>query len=543
MMIRRSLAILALAAGVAVFATVASARLVSVEWLRDNLANPDVVLIDASPSRLHAAKHIPGAIGVDLYAYGSPNDVARAEMERRIRSWGISPGKKVVIYDEGASMTATWMFYDLHYHGHPASDLAVLDGGLAKWEAQGGTVTRETTPPPSPGTFTVGSLRESERVRLAEFLTASGEPGKRTLVDALDASYHFGATKFFDRAGHVPHAVMLPVADLFNADKTFKSPAEIAKIARFLNIAADRPVYTYCGGGIAATVPWFALRFIAGYPDVRVYRESQLEWLQDERGLPLWTYAAPSLQREKTWLNGWNSPLLRMYGATRLSIVDVRSPDAYRENHLPFALNVPSDIFHAHLRDAGKLASALGASGVDPASEAVIVSDGGVTPASALAFLMLERIGQRKVSLLVDSIDDWAFAGYPLTKQVPAVRPKQSPLDVAIPPAAASTSLRDGTIADRPQDAAAPFPRVYVASGATAPQARPDARTVHVPYTSLLTPEGKPKPAHEIWSMLAKAGVPRYAELVVFADEPGHAAVNYFVLRLMGFPDVKVLLL
>ena len=55
--------------------------------------------------------------------------------------------------------------------------------------------------------------------------------------------------------------------------------------------------------------------------------------------------------------------------------------------------------------------------------------------------------------------------------------------------------------------------------------------------------DGTPKAAKDIWSVLDKAGVPGYAELVCISDDPGEAAGNYFVLRLMGWPDVKILLI
>ena len=61
-----------------------------------------------------------------------------------------------------------------------------------------------------------------------------------------------------------------------------------------------------------------------------------------------------------------------------------------------------------------------------------------------------------------------------------------------------------------------------------------------MPYTELLNADGSPKPAKDIWSIIAKAGVPRYAEIVCFSDDPGEAAVNYYILKLMGFPDIKV---
>jgi 3-mercaptopyruvate sulfurtransferase SseA len=64
-----------------------------------------------------------------------------------------------------------------------------------------------------------------------------------------------------------------------------------------------------------------------------------------------------------------------------------------------------------------------------------------------------------------------------------------------------------------------------------------------VPYTDLLNPGGTPKLAKDIWNILAKAGLPRHAEIICVADDPGEAAANYFILKLMGFPNVKVLLM
>ena len=110
-------------------------RLVSVEWLQQHRA--DVVLLDASLTHHHLAGHIPGAVSADLYRYGV-SEPTPAAMEQRIRSWGLSPGRKVVVYDKGGDMMAPRLFYDLYYHGAQAADLFILDGGLAQWRAQGG---------------------------------------------------------------------------------------------------------------------------------------------------------------------------------------------------------------------------------------------------------------------------------------------------------------------------------------------------------------------------------------------------------------------
>jgi 3-mercaptopyruvate sulfurtransferase SseA len=72
-------------------------------------------------------------------------------------------------------------------------------------------------------------------------------------------------------------------------------------MASHLGVRPEQQVYSYCGGGIAAAVPFFALRQIAGYPQVKLYVGSQLDWVRDSRDLPLWTYAAPHLARSAPW--------------------------------------------------------------------------------------------------------------------------------------------------------------------------------------------------------------------------------------------------
>jgi thiosulfate/3-mercaptopyruvate sulfurtransferase len=457
-----------------------------------------------------------------------------SQLEGRLQSWGISAGRKIVVYDQGATNMATWLFWELYHAGFPAQDLFLLDGGFAKWKELGGEVSKDPTPPPAKGSFRIVKAREDVRVRLPEFFAASGDPNNNVVIEALEPNLHYGDNKFFDRPGHIPKSIMWPNEDFYNKDKTFKSAEEIRRMAAYLGIDPAKEVHSHCGGGIAATVPFFALKFIADYPKVKVYKESQLEWLKDERGLPMWTYDAPFLRREMAWLNGWNSRMMRGYGVSQVSIIDVRPADAYKQGHVPFALNIPAETFRSHLREPAKLAALLGPSGVDPSHEAVIVSQGGLNASSALAFIALEKLGQKRVSILMEPIDEWGLQGFPITKEATIVGAPKSPQEFAVALA---------TYAPRPETAKAPsvYPKVFVASGKTLPDKPREGKVVHVPYTELLNPNGTPKAAAEIWKALAKAGVPRYAEIVVFADDPGEAAINYFVLKMMGFPDVKVL--
>lgn len=518
-----------------------SGHLASVAWVQRNLNNADVLILDVSPTQIYAAKHIPGAVSVDLMAWYGLKEMPVAEMERLYQSWGVSPGKKIVMYDQGGTFLATRLFYSFNYFGFPEKDLLILDGGLFKWQEAGLPVTKDVTPVAQKGSFTITTVNEGLRVRLPDVLTASGDPANHVLVDALGADWHFGQVAPFNRAGHIPNGVMLPSADFFNPDRTFKSPEEIKRMLRYVGIKPEQQVYTYCGGGVAASAPFFALKFIADYPNVKLYTESEMGWLSDDRELPYWTYDAPFLMRDARWLQFWGGQMIRMYGGARVSIVDVRPADAFNQGHVPFALNIPADVFRNHLTTPETLAEILGAAGVDASHEAVVISGAGVTRDSALAFVMLEKLGQARVSVFTDSMNTWATLGFALKTDATVVGPQKTARDVSIPATAYPGRVRKGVMVADSKSTQGSYPKVFLASGKDAPAKAQDGTVVHVPYTELLNADGTPKAAKDIWNILTKAGVPRYAELVCVSDDPGEAAVSYFILKLMGYPDVKVL--
>jgi 3-mercaptopyruvate sulfurtransferase SseA len=516
-------------------------NLVNVKWLEKNLKNSTVIILDASPSPVYTAKHIPGAISVDIYSWYGLRELPVADMEKIYQAWGISMGKKIVMYDQGGTILATRLLYSLLYHGFPEKDLLILDGGLFKWLEAGLPVTNETIPNTTKGTFKISKTREEVKTELPEFITASGDLDNNVLLDALSPDWHFGEVAPFNRAGHIPNAIMAPAADFYNADKTFKSTEEIKRMLNYLDIKPEQTIYTHCGGGVAASVPFFALKFLAGFPRVKLYKESQLGWLSDERELPFWTYDAPLLMRETAWLQFWGGRMIRMYGGTKVSIVDIRSADEFYKGHVPFALNIPADIFKNNIKDQGRLAAILGQSGINAALEAVIISDGLVTKDAALAFLMLENLGQKKVSVFTDSLNKWSRPGFSLTKDSTVIGIKNPPDPLTITLKAYPGNLRRDIILTELRSKQGSYPRIMIASGKDMPSEVPDGKVVHIRYTELLNGDGTPRAAKEIWKILASAGIPRYAELICFSGDPGEAAVNYFILKLMGFPDVKVL--
>ncbi|MDH4053452.1 MAG: rhodanese-like domain-containing protein, partial [Rubrivivax sp.] len=509
-------------------------HLATVGWLQTNLSRADLVLIDASPAPLHRKQHIPGAVPSGLFTFG-PNDPPLARIEQQLRSWGVSADKTVVIYDEGGTYMATRLFWDLVHRGLPADRLLILDGGLSKWLASGGPVTSEPTTDAMPGTIALTRVDPSVRIRLPEFLAATADPGRNVMLEALEPDYFFGGAAFFNRGGHVPHAKLMPSTDFYNPDKTFKSPQEIRRMLDHLGIRPEQQVLTYCGGGGAAAVPFFVLKYMLGYPDVKLFQESQMGWLQDDRELPMWTYAEPYLVRDAAWLKAWGSPMLKAFGLSQVTIVDIRPAEEFKLGHVPLAINVPAQAFRSHLRTPEGLADLLGQAGVDPSLEAVVVSDGGLNENAALAFLMLNTLGQHKVSLFMDGMDHWVELGFEVA--MPAPSDDHAAAGRALPYVAGQPSA---VVVSDPAATHGIYPQVFVASGSQVPAIVPPGRVIHLPYAGFVNADGTPRAAKDIWRTLDKAGMPRYAEVVVYADSLGEAAVNYVIFRLMGFADVKV---
>ena len=162
--------------------------------------------------------------------------------------------------------------------------------------------------------------------------------------------------------------------------------------------------------------------------------------------------------------------------------------------------NIPAEVFKSNIGHPDKLAEILGPAGVHASDEAVVFSGAGLDKDAALAFVLLEKLGQNKASVFMDSLGTWAKLGFTVTKDATVESPTTYPGNV-----------RKGVVIADPKSTAGIYPKVYVASGVTVPAQARDGKVVHVPYTDLLNADGMPKAAKDIWSILEKAGVPRYA--------------------------------
>lgn len=266
--------------------------LVSVEWLKEHLDNPDLVVLDATvqidfdengailaSSGLDGYKqgHIPTAGFADLtndlvdtssqypYAIPTPQEFAAA-----MGALGVGDHSRVVLYASNFSAWAARVWWMLRWIGF--DDAAVLDGGLNAWTAAGYPVTTETA---SKEWATLSVALRPHLIAERDEVFSAINDDKVTLIDAMPAAHYRGEMVMYGRAGHIPTAINIPT--VFAEDGHFLSENMLEEIHP---IDRDSRVIAYCGGGISASANAFAM-YRLGFTDIAVYMNSLDEWASD----------------------------------------------------------------------------------------------------------------------------------------------------------------------------------------------------------------------------------------------------------------------
>lgn len=271
--------------------TVASPYVVSTAWLAEHLRAPDIAVLDASwhmPSAKRDAKaefraeHIPGAQFFDIDEIADtdsplPHMLPSPEkFSSRVRKLGTGDGKKVVVYDSVGLYSAARAWWMFRVFGH--EDVAVLDGGLPKWKAEGRELDDGPAPKPQERHFT--SRFQSLMVRDKRDMLHAVEGGAAQIADARSPG-RFLAKEPEPRAGirggHMPGARNVHYATLLQPDGTLKSPEEIAGAFRDAGVDVSQPVVTSCGSGVTAAILSLGLTLV-GARDHALYDGSWMEW-------------------------------------------------------------------------------------------------------------------------------------------------------------------------------------------------------------------------------------------------------------------------
>jgi len=267
--------------------------LINTDWLAKNLTNPKVRILDASyflpgvkrdPKVEFTAQHIPGSVFFDIEKIADqdsslphmlPNE---SNFSKKISELGIRNDNKIIIYDSsGGGMAAArcwWMFRTFRH-----DDVAILNGGLPKWIAEG-RLTENNTPSPITSDFLC--TKNESLVRDISQILANVENGSELVVDARSKERFDGLApepRKGSRAGHIPGSLNLPYNNFFSKEQNFIicNAEELTQIVSNAGIDLTRPIITTCGSGVSAAL--LALGFyLIGKDDVAVYDGSWSEW-------------------------------------------------------------------------------------------------------------------------------------------------------------------------------------------------------------------------------------------------------------------------
>lgn len=267
--------------------------LVSTEWLADNLNTEGVRLVDASyflpndyrdAKTEYATKHIPGAVFFnidDICLDGSdlPHMLPDEEtFSAKVGALGIGDGDKIVIYDlTGGGMAAARVWWTFRVFG--VEDVALLNGSLPKWLAEGRPTTDEI-PSPTPATFT--ARKNESLVRNIQQMLANVDSRAEQMVDARAKERYEGTApepREGLRAGHIPGSLSLPFGLFLDKDRDFvmRDADELSQAIADAGLDVDGPITASCGSGVTASMLAFGL-YLIGKKDVAVYDGSWSEW-------------------------------------------------------------------------------------------------------------------------------------------------------------------------------------------------------------------------------------------------------------------------
>ncbi len=265
--------------------------LVSTEWLAAHLDAPDVRVVDGSfylPAQKrdakaeYAARHIPGAVFFDIEEISDVDNPlphmmpAPEKFSSRVRKLGLGDGNRIVVYDGSPMMGATRVWWMFRAFGH--RDVAVLDGGLPKWIAEGRPVTDE---PPQPRERHFTARLDTTLIRDVGQVTRLIDSKAEQIVDARAAPRFRGEApepRPNLRLGHMPGALNMPYTELIDPRTgTMLPDAELRAKLAAAGIDPAKKVTASCGSGVSACVVALAL-YLTGAREAAIYDGSWAEW-------------------------------------------------------------------------------------------------------------------------------------------------------------------------------------------------------------------------------------------------------------------------
>jgi thiosulfate/3-mercaptopyruvate sulfurtransferase len=261
--------------------------LVETQWVADNVKDPKIRLVEVDvDTAAYGEGHIPGAVGwnwkTDLEETLERDIAHQGTLGKLLSRSGIANDTTAILYGDNNNWFATYAFWLLKYYGH--ADARIMDGGRAKWIAEGRPMTKEAPKHPAT-TYKAKDPDKSIRIVRQEVIDAVGKAGLG-LVDVRSPKEFSGEIlapenlpqEGAQRGGHIPGAANIPWSQAVREDGTFKSAEDLKQLYQGKGIVPDKEIIAYCRIGERSSHTWFVLKYLLGYPKVLNYDGSWTEY-------------------------------------------------------------------------------------------------------------------------------------------------------------------------------------------------------------------------------------------------------------------------
>ena len=269
-----------------------SSRLVSTEWLENELNNENVIIIDVRKKEQYDAGHIPGAYHM------TPGEVFQQEIngvkgmlppashiEKNLSIVGATPESTIVLYDGNSNLWSSRGLWALDVYGHENTKL--LDGVWGKWESEGKEISTSVSEEKSSNYKFKSSPNNSIIAGIDEIIESIEDPSK-IVCDTRSPEEYSGKDVRAERGGHIPNSKNVNWVMGVNDSGEFKSADELKDLYDGAGITDGETIYTLCQTAVRATHTWFILTDLLGEANVKVYDGSWTEWGNDS-SLPIET--------------------------------------------------------------------------------------------------------------------------------------------------------------------------------------------------------------------------------------------------------------
>ena len=261
--------------------------LVDTVWMSDHLNDPAVRTVEVSEDlTLYDQGHIPQAAHFNwqtqLQDRVRRDWVDKEQFEKLLGEHGIGNDTTVVLYGDKNNWFATYTFWLFKMYG--VEGARILNGGRAKWIAEGRPLVKDTPSYPRT-TFRAKGPDLSIRAFRDQVLERIGKGGG-ALVDVRSPQEYSGELiampaypqEGAQRGGHIPSAQNIPWGQNVREDGTFKAFEDLTKLYESKGVTPDKEVVAYCRIGERSSLTWFTLKYLLGYRHVRNYDGSWTEW-------------------------------------------------------------------------------------------------------------------------------------------------------------------------------------------------------------------------------------------------------------------------